>query len=161
MESKLKLARETPPSTAGDGPITSKVASNTRKENDDQSNARRMKDTAAQTRSSATLGKTSAARKSVLHQPTSNLVTDGRESGVLALETVDLPSRHKAHVEHHPHTEAETVVPFNTTGEELNSLSTAQSATMRSSSHLVVPKKAASEETTNKTCFPVWYGEEN
>ena len=61
MESKLKLAREAPPSTEGDGPITSKVASNTRKENNDQSNARRTKDTAAQSRSSAILGKTSAA----------------------------------------------------------------------------------------------------
>ena len=150
MESKLKLAREAPPSTEGDGTVTSKVASNTRKENGDHANARSTKDTAAQTRSSATLGKTSAARKSVLHQPTSNLVTEGRESGVLALETVDLPSRHKAHVEHHPHTEAETVVPFNTTGEELNSLSTAQSATMRSSSHSVVEERLPARKPPTK-----------
>lgn len=152
MDSKLKLASEAQPSMEGDGPVTPAVAGNTGKVANDQSNARSStKDAVVDSRCSVVLGKTSASQENTPHPPASTAVSEGRQSAVLQhSETVKPLPKHKSHVEHRPNTEAEAVVPPNTTGEKLDSTSTAQAAMARSSAHSVVEEKLPSRKPPTK-----------
>lgn len=151
VDSKLKLAHEARPPMEGDGPVTSAVASNTGKVANDQSNARRSTNQAVvDSRGSVVLGKTSAAQVSTPHPPPSTAVSEGRQSTVLQSETFEPPPRHKTQVEHQPNTGAEVGVPPNTTGEKLDSKSTAQAAKARSSSHSAIEEKLPSRKPPTK-----------